>query len=229
MYLNTTAPEILLSLLFSHSFEYRCRWICYWFLSTGRFVCKLHIDSLHYGAARERRVICMVSPLKNHDLIYRKKILLRLCHRKHTKSDIWHKKVLNGYYVSWIEVHAEGNRNAKIWVNVHEITTAGYFFSTNLNLLSLFFFLSPSLSSYVITNPPYEFELVPTDLIFCLMQFDHNAGQSRASLSHSSHSSYSSSKKSSSVHSIPSTANRPNRTKTRDSREKQKYVQEDRL
>nr|ADD16638.1 calcium-activated potassium channel variant C3p4-UTR [Gallus gallus] len=82
---------------------------------------------------------------------------------------------------------------------------------------------------YVITNPPYEFELVPTDLIFCLMQFDHNAGQSRASLSHSSHSSYSSSKKSSSVHSIPSTANRPNRTKTRDSREKQKYVQEDRL
>ncbi|XP_009999041.1 PREDICTED: calcium-activated potassium channel subunit alpha-1 isoform X16 [Chaetura pelagica] len=82
---------------------------------------------------------------------------------------------------------------------------------------------------YVITNPPYEFELVPTDLIFCLMQFDHNAGQSRASLSHSSHSSYSSSKKSSSAHSIPSTANRPNRTKTRDSREKQKYVQEDRL
>uniref|UniRef100_A0A8C4VU52 Calcium-activated potassium channel subunit alpha-1 n=1 Tax=Gopherus evgoodei TaxID=1825980 RepID=A0A8C4VU52_9SAUR len=82
---------------------------------------------------------------------------------------------------------------------------------------------------YVITNPPYEFELVPTDLIFCLMQFDHNAGQSRASLSHSSHSSYSSSKKSSSFHSIPSTANRQNRTKTRDSREKQKYVQEDRL
>ncbi|XP_064320987.1 calcium-activated potassium channel subunit alpha-1 isoform X7 [Phalacrocorax carbo] len=82
---------------------------------------------------------------------------------------------------------------------------------------------------YVITNPPYEFELVPTDLIFCLMQFDHNAGQSRASLSHSSHSSYSSSKKSSSVHSIPSTANRLNRSKTRDSREKQKYVQEDRL
>ncbi|KAM6130121.1 calcium-activated potassium channel subunit alpha-1 isoform 5-T5 [Phoenicopterus ruber ruber] len=74
---------------------------------------------------------------------------------------------------------------------------------------------------YVITNPPYEFELVPTDLIFCLMQFDHNAGQSRASLSHSSHSSYSSSKKCSSVHSIPSTANRLNRTKTRDSREKQ--------
>ncbi|XP_059707278.1 calcium-activated potassium channel subunit alpha-1 isoform X2 [Haemorhous mexicanus] len=74
---------------------------------------------------------------------------------------------------------------------------------------------------YVITNPPYEFELVPTDLIFCLMQFDHNAGQSRASLSHSSHSSYSSSKKSSSVHSIPSTANRQNRTKSRDSRDKQ--------
>ncbi|XP_066477106.1 calcium-activated potassium channel subunit alpha-1 isoform X6 [Tiliqua scincoides] len=74
---------------------------------------------------------------------------------------------------------------------------------------------------FVIANPNYEFELVPTDWIFCLMQFDHNAGQSRASLSHSSHSSYGSSKKSSSVHSIPSTANRQNRSKTRDSREKQ--------
>nr|ADD16620.1 calcium-activated potassium channel variant H2p4-AB2 [Gallus gallus] len=82
---------------------------------------------------------------------------------------------------------------------------------------------------YVITNPPYEFELVPTDLIFCLMQFDHNAGQSRASLSHSSHSSYSSSKKSSSVHSTPSTANRPNRTKTRDSREKQNATRMNRM
>ncbi|KAF3853690.1 hypothetical protein F7725_014378 [Dissostichus mawsoni] len=65
---------------------------------------------------------------------------------------------------------------------------------------------------YVITNPPYAFELVPSDLIFCLMQFDHNAGQSRTSLSHSSHSSHSSSKKSSSVHSIPTT-NRTNRVK----------------
>ncbi|XP_053088786.1 calcium-activated potassium channel subunit alpha-1a isoform X19 [Pangasianodon hypophthalmus] len=75
---------------------------------------------------------------------------------------------------------------------------------------------------YVITNPPYEFELVPTDLIFCLMQFDHNAGQSRTSLSHSSHSSHSSSKKSSSVHSIPTT-NRTNRSsKTRESRDKHK-------
>ncbi|XP_064320982.1 calcium-activated potassium channel subunit alpha-1 isoform X3 [Phalacrocorax carbo] len=82
---------------------------------------------------------------------------------------------------------------------------------------------------YVITNPPYEFELVPTDLIFCLMQFDHNAGQSRASLSHSSHSSYSSSKKSSSVHSIPSTANRLNRSKTRDSREKQNATRMNRM
>ncbi|XP_017601716.1 PREDICTED: calcium-activated potassium channel subunit alpha-1 isoform X16 [Corvus brachyrhynchos] len=82
---------------------------------------------------------------------------------------------------------------------------------------------------YVITNPPYEFELVPTDLIFCLMQFDHNAGQSRASLSHSSHSSYSSSKKSSSVHSIPSTANRLNRTKTRDSRDKQNATRMNRM
>ncbi|CAJ1080316.1 calcium-activated potassium channel subunit alpha-1-like isoform X1 [Xyrichtys novacula] len=74
---------------------------------------------------------------------------------------------------------------------------------------------------YVITNPPYAFELVPSDLIFCLMQFDHNAGQSRTSLSHSSHSSHSSSKKSSSVHSIQ-TSNRTNRTKSRDSRDKQK-------
>ncbi|XP_035997803.1 calcium-activated potassium channel subunit alpha-1 isoform X14 [Fundulus heteroclitus] len=74
---------------------------------------------------------------------------------------------------------------------------------------------------YVITNPPYAFELVPSDLIFCLMQFDHNAGQSRTSLSHSSHSSHSSSKKSSSVHSIQTT-NRANRVKSRDSRDKQK-------
>ncbi|TKS85697.1 Calcium-activated potassium channel subunit alpha-1 BK channel BKCA alpha [Collichthys lucidus] len=71
---------------------------------------------------------------------------------------------------------------------------------------------SPCTKRYVITNPPYEFELVPTDLIFCLMQFDHNAGQSRTSLSHSSHSSHSSSKKSSSVHSIPP-SNRQNRSK----------------
>ncbi|XP_027133745.1 calcium-activated potassium channel subunit alpha-1 isoform X9 [Larimichthys crocea] len=81
---------------------------------------------------------------------------------------------------------------------------------------------SPCTKRYVITNPPYEFELVPTDLIFCLMQFDHNAGQSRTSLSHSSHSSHSSSKKSSSVHSIPP-SNRQNRSsKTRESRDKQK-------
>ncbi|XP_031434684.1 calcium-activated potassium channel subunit alpha-1a isoform X17 [Clupea harengus] len=82
---------------------------------------------------------------------------------------------------------------------------------------------APSICTkrYVITNPPYEFELVPSDLIFCLMQFDHNAGQSRTSLSHSSHSSHSSSKKSSSVHSIP-TANRQSRTKAREARDKQK-------
>ncbi|XP_019902737.1 calcium-activated potassium channel subunit alpha-1 isoform X20 [Esox lucius] len=72
---------------------------------------------------------------------------------------------------------------------------------------------------YVITNPPYGFELVTSDLIFCLMQFDHNAGQSRASLSHSSHSSHTSSRKS--VHSIPAT-NRTNRAKSRDLRDKQK-------
>ncbi|XP_037133962.1 calcium-activated potassium channel subunit alpha-1-like isoform X3 [Syngnathus acus] len=70
---------------------------------------------------------------------------------------------------------------------------------------------------YVITNPPYAFELVPSDLIFCLMQFDHNAGQSRSSLSHSSN------KKSSSVHSI-GTVNRANRNKSRDPRDKLKYV-----
>ncbi|XP_015280585.1 PREDICTED: calcium-activated potassium channel subunit alpha-1-like, partial [Gekko japonicus] len=83
--------------------------------------------------------------------------------------------------------------------------------------------------SFVIANPPYEFELVPTDLIFCLMQFDHNAGQSRASLSHSSHSSYASSKKSASIHSIPSTTNRQNRAKTRESREKQNATRMNRM
>uniref|UniRef100_A0A7N6A6Q1 BK channel n=1 Tax=Anabas testudineus TaxID=64144 RepID=A0A7N6A6Q1_ANATE len=76
---------------------------------------------------------------------------------------------------------------------------------------------------YVITNPPYEFELVPTDLIFCLMQFDHNAGQSRTSLSHSSHSSHSSSKKSSSVHSIPPSSRQNRSSKSREARDKQKY------
>ncbi|XP_028844193.1 calcium-activated potassium channel subunit alpha-1a isoform X11 [Denticeps clupeoides] len=81
---------------------------------------------------------------------------------------------------------------------------------------------------YVITNPPYEFELVPTDLIFCLMQFDHNAGQSRTSLSHSSHSSHSSSKKSSSVHSIP-TANRQSRSKAREARDKQNATRMNRM
>uniref|UniRef100_A0A667Z645 Calcium-activated potassium channel subunit alpha-1 n=1 Tax=Myripristis murdjan TaxID=586833 RepID=A0A667Z645_9TELE len=81
---------------------------------------------------------------------------------------------------------------------------------------------------YVITNPPYAFELVPSDLIFCLMQFDHNAGQSRTSLSHSSHSSHSSSKKSSSVHSIPTT-NRTNRAKSRDSRDKQNATRMNRV
>ncbi|XP_026134709.1 calcium-activated potassium channel subunit alpha-1 isoform X15 [Carassius auratus] len=81
---------------------------------------------------------------------------------------------------------------------------------------------------YVITNPPYEFELVPTDLIFCLMQFDHNAGQSRVSLSHSSHSSHSSSKKSSSVH-IPAT-NRQNRSsKAREARDKQNATRMNRM
>ncbi|XP_073668999.1 calcium-activated potassium channel subunit alpha-1a isoform X4 [Paramisgurnus dabryanus] len=88
---------------------------------------------------------------------------------------------------------------------------------------------SQCMKRYVITNPPYEFELVPTDLIFCLMQFDHNAGQSRASLSHSSHSSHSSSKKSSSVHSIPPT-NRQNRSsKAREARDKQNATRMNRM
>ncbi|XP_031434675.1 calcium-activated potassium channel subunit alpha-1a isoform X7 [Clupea harengus] len=89
---------------------------------------------------------------------------------------------------------------------------------------------APSICTkrYVITNPPYEFELVPSDLIFCLMQFDHNAGQSRTSLSHSSHSSHSSSKKSSSVHSIP-TANRQSRTKAREARDKQNATRMNRM
>ncbi|XP_056148368.1 calcium-activated potassium channel subunit alpha-1a [Lampris incognitus] len=82
---------------------------------------------------------------------------------------------------------------------------------------------------YVITNPPYEFELVPTDLIFCLMQFDHNAGQSRASLSHSSHSSHSSSKKSSSVHSIPPTSRQNRSSKTREARDKQNATRMNRM
>uniref|UniRef100_A0A8C1KXF6 Calcium-activated potassium channel subunit alpha-1 n=1 Tax=Cyprinus carpio TaxID=7962 RepID=A0A8C1KXF6_CYPCA len=66
---------------------------------------------------------------------------------------------------------------------------------------------------YVITNPPYVFELVPTDLIFCLMQFDHNAGQTRTNLS--SHSTFCPSKKSPSALSIPSSA-RPGRSRSRD-------------
>ncbi|XP_059892723.1 calcium-activated potassium channel subunit alpha-1 isoform X5 [Gadus macrocephalus] len=78
---------------------------------------------------------------------------------------------------------------------------------------------------YVITNPPYAFELVQSDLIFCLMQFDHNAGQSRTSLAHSTHSSshtsHTSSKKSSSLHSAQLT-NRTNRSKPREPRDKQK-------
>uniref|UniRef100_A0A8C1KYC5 Calcium-activated potassium channel subunit alpha-1 n=1 Tax=Cyprinus carpio TaxID=7962 RepID=A0A8C1KYC5_CYPCA len=71
---------------------------------------------------------------------------------------------------------------------------------------------------YVITNPPYVFELVPTDLIFCLMQFDHNAGQTRTNLS--SHSTFCPSKKSPSALSIPSSA-RPGRSRSRDLRDKQ--------
>ncbi|XP_067286601.1 calcium-activated potassium channel subunit alpha-1a-like isoform X3 [Pseudorasbora parva] len=71
---------------------------------------------------------------------------------------------------------------------------------------------------YVITNPPYDFEMVPTDLIFCLMQFDHNAGQTRANLS--THSTCFPGKKSPSGQSIPSSA-RPGRSRSRDLRDKQ--------
>ncbi|XP_072560062.1 calcium-activated potassium channel subunit alpha-1-like isoform X16 [Paramormyrops kingsleyae] len=74
---------------------------------------------------------------------------------------------------------------------------------------------------FVMANPTYDLKLVSSDLIFCLIQFNYNAGQSQTSLSHSSHSSHCSSKKSSSVHSIPP-ANRQNRNKPRDPREKQK-------
>ncbi|KAM8858866.1 calcium-activated potassium channel subunit alpha-1a isoform 1-T1 [Spinachia spinachia] len=88
---------------------------------------------------------------------------------------------------------------------------------------------SPCTKRYVITNPPYEFELVPTDLIFCLMQFDHNAGQSRTSLSHSSHSSHSSSKKSSSVHSIPPSSRQNRSSKPRESRDKQNATRMNRM
>ncbi|XP_077087006.1 calcium-activated potassium channel subunit alpha-1a-like isoform X15 [Siphateles boraxobius] len=79
---------------------------------------------------------------------------------------------------------------------------------------------SPSLCTkrYVITNPPYDFELVPTDLIFCLMQFDHNAGQTRANLS--TNSTIFPSKKSPSGQSIPSST-RPGRSRSRDQRDKQ--------
>uniref|UniRef100_A0A4W4HRR4 BK channel n=2 Tax=Electrophorus electricus TaxID=8005 RepID=A0A4W4HRR4_ELEEL len=39
---------------------------------------------------------------------------------------------------------------------------------------------------FVITNPPYDLELIPTDMVFCLIQFDPAAGHSCTTLSHSS-------------------------------------------
>ncbi|XP_076855986.1 calcium-activated potassium channel subunit alpha-1-like isoform X2 [Brachyhypopomus gauderio] len=69
---------------------------------------------------------------------------------------------------------------------------------------------------FVITNPPYDLELIPTDVVFCLMQFDPTAGQSCTTLSHSSHSSYGSSKKNSTT-----TGPRNGRPKSRDPRDKQ--------
>ncbi|XP_048842602.1 calcium-activated potassium channel subunit alpha-1-like isoform X10 [Brienomyrus brachyistius] len=81
---------------------------------------------------------------------------------------------------------------------------------------------------FVMANPTYDLKLVSSDQIFCLIQFNHNAGQSQTSLSHSSHSSHCSSKKSSSVHSIPP-ANRQNRNKPRDPREKQNATRMNRM
>ncbi|XP_072560053.1 calcium-activated potassium channel subunit alpha-1a-like isoform X8 [Paramormyrops kingsleyae] len=81
---------------------------------------------------------------------------------------------------------------------------------------------------FVMANPTYDLKLVSSDLIFCLIQFNYNAGQSQTSLSHSSHSSHCSSKKSSSVHSIPP-ANRQNRNKPRDPREKQNATRMNRM
>ncbi|XP_076854591.1 calcium-activated potassium channel subunit alpha-1-like [Brachyhypopomus gauderio] len=39
---------------------------------------------------------------------------------------------------------------------------------------------------FVITNPPYDLHLIPTDMVFCLMQFDPTAGQLCTALSKSS-------------------------------------------
>ncbi|XP_076855996.1 calcium-activated potassium channel subunit alpha-1-like isoform X2 [Brachyhypopomus gauderio] len=48
---------------------------------------------------------------------------------------------------------------------------------------------------FVITNPPYDLQLIPTDMVFCLMQFDSSAGQSCNTLAHSTRSSHCSTKK----------------------------------
>ncbi|XP_076855991.1 calcium-activated potassium channel subunit alpha-1-like [Brachyhypopomus gauderio] len=47
---------------------------------------------------------------------------------------------------------------------------------------------------FVITNPPYHLELIPTDMVFCLMQFKHADDRSCNMISHSSRCSYSSTK-----------------------------------
>ncbi|XP_076855994.1 calcium-activated potassium channel subunit alpha-1-like [Brachyhypopomus gauderio] len=39
---------------------------------------------------------------------------------------------------------------------------------------------------FVITNPPYDLELIPTDMVFCLMQFDPTGDRSCTTRSHSS-------------------------------------------
>lgn len=38
---------------------------------------------------------------------------------------------------------------------------------------------TPSTKRYVITNPPYEFPLMSTDLVFCLMQFNPSPPKTR--------------------------------------------------
>ncbi|XP_061420870.1 calcium-activated potassium channel subunit alpha-1 isoform X2 [Lethenteron reissneri] len=72
---------------------------------------------------------------------------------------------------------------------------------------------SPSPKRYVITNPPYNFELFPSDLIFCLMQFDFNASQPRGSHSFTG-------KHTASLHSISSATSRHNKPRARDPKAK---------
>lgn len=65
---------MLLSLLFSHSFKFVMGMLL---LFVKIEICLL--ESLHYGAARERSMICMVASLKNHYVIRLKNNILRHC------------------------------------------------------------------------------------------------------------------------------------------------------